>query len=173
MCFLKFLKGKKNRKTQNNPKPTDPLEDNKETPGDLPSEGQIQALLFLFDQQSQGLLFPSESEYPFESFYYPSDISHPEESPSFLLKQLNLPESTKVEEVSLDRFFRAVAPVRDFFDERQKEEAPRFKALRALLEEQLTDLRVLRLGEIEITAVLIGKTSFPGLAGVKTRVVET
>ena len=56
-------------------------------------------------QASQGLLMPSESEYPFEVFVW----ENVELTPQKILELTNYPPGTFIEQVELDYFFRNVA----------------------------------------------------------------
>jgi hypothetical protein len=70
----------------------------------------------------------------------------------------------EVEEETLDAFLRAVPP----------EDKPNFDKLAAVLREQLTGIKVYKVGdEAEKQAFVVGKTSDGKWAGLKTTVVET
>lgn len=69
-----------------------------------------------------------------------------------------------MEETTLDTFFRAVP----------KEDRPKFEKLLKVLREQLSGVKVYKLGdEPEKPVYVVGKTADGKLAGVKTTVVET
>jgi hypothetical protein len=73
-------------------------------------------------------------------------------------------EGTAAEPQSLDDFFHAVPP----------EDKAKFDRLAAVLKEQLSDVKVYKVGdEAEKTAYIVGKTADGRWAGLKTTVVET
>jgi Nuclease A inhibitor-like protein. len=74
-------------------------------------------------QASQGLLMPSESEYPFEVFIW----ENVELTSEKILELTNYPPATLIEEVELDYFFRNVAIEKDWHDKIQKENVAKFQ----------------------------------------------
>jgi hypothetical protein len=119
-------------------------------------------------QASQGLLMPSESEYPFEVVAW-KDV---ELTPQKILELTNYPPATSIEEVELDYFFRNVATQKDWHDNIQKENVAKFQNLVQVMKENLADIRVYRIGTIEVGAYIVGKTN-DGVAGLATKVIET
>jgi hypothetical protein len=119
-------------------------------------------------QASQGLLMPSESEYPFEVFVW-EDV---ELTPQKILELTNYPPATLIEEVELDYFFRNVAGEKDWHDEIQKENVAKFQNLVQVIKDNLAELRVYRIGTIEVNVYIVGKTN-DGVAGLATKVIET
>ena len=73
-------------------------------------------------QASQGLLMPSESEYPFEILTW----KNVELTPEKILELTNYPPATSIEQVELDYFFRNVAKEKDWHDDIQKENVAKF-----------------------------------------------
>jgi hypothetical protein len=86
-------------------------------------------------QASQGLLMPSESEYPFEVFVW-EDV---ELTPQKILELTNYPPATLIEEVELDYFFRNVAGEKDWHDEIQKENVAKFQNLVQVIKDNLAE----------------------------------
>jgi hypothetical protein len=120
-------------------------------------------------QASQGLLMLSESEYPFEVFIWKDVV---ELTPEKILELTNYPPATSIEEVELDYFFRNVASEKDWHDNIQKENVAKFHNLVQVIKENLADIRVYRIGTIEVSAYIVGKTN-DGVAGLATKVIET
>jgi hypothetical protein len=119
-------------------------------------------------QASQGLLMPSESEYPFEVF-----IGEGAELTSEKILELtHYPPATSIEEVELDYFFRNVATEKDWHDSIQKENVAKFQNLVQVIKDNLAEIRVYRIGTIEVNVYIVGKTN-DGLAGLATKVIET
>jgi hypothetical protein len=119
-------------------------------------------------QASQGLLMPSESEYPFEVFFWKGV----ELTPQKILELTNYPPATSIEEVELDYFFRNVATEKDWHDKIQKENVAKFQNLVQVIRDNLAELRVYRIGTIEVNVYIVGKTN-DGVAGLATKVIET
>lgn len=104
-------------------------------------------------QQTKGLLFMSESDYPFETIYW-KGLS--EISAQYLRSLTGQAEDTPVEIVSVDEFFRNT-----MFD------------LVRTLKDSLDELKVYRVGKINIPVYIIGRSKTGNWLGVSTRVVET
>ena len=119
-------------------------------------------------QASQGLLMPSESEYPFEVFVW-EDV---ELTPQKILELTNYPPATFIEQVELDYFFRNVATEKDWHDEIQRENVTKFQNLVQVIKGNLAEIRVYRMGTIQINVYIVGKTK-DGVAGLATKVIET
>jgi hypothetical protein len=81
-----------------------------------------------------------------------------------LLKLAHEPEGTAVEEDSLDNLLKTVPT----------EDRPKFDKLRKALQEQLSGMKVYKVGdEAERNVYIVGKTKEGKWAGLKTTVVET
>jgi hypothetical protein len=119
-------------------------------------------------QASQGLLMPSESEYPFEIFTW----KNVELTAEKILELTHYPPATLIEEVELDYFFRNVATEKDWHDKIQKENVAKFQNLVQVIKDNLAELRVYRIGTIEVNVYIVGKTN-DGVAGLATKVIET
>jgi hypothetical protein len=100
------------------------------------------------EKATNGLLYASESDYPFEIV----ENSAPE----------NLQNSKEIE---FEHFFKNLTAEQDWFGEEA--------ALQKLLKENLTDLKVFKIGETDIEIYILGKTKSGAFMGLKTRSVET
>ena len=96
-----------------------------------------------------GLLYPSETDAPF-------DMSETSTVPDF-----STAADESIEEISIAHFFDGL------------EENPAFQNLRRLLERTLTEIRVFRIGTVEIHIHIIGKTSANTWITLSTLSVET
>ncbi|MHC0061636.1 nuclease A inhibitor family protein [Nostoc sp. UIC 10890] len=123
-------------------------------------------------QASDGLLMISESEYPFEVFLWSNQAQEPMTAQK-LLQLAGHPQETSVEEVELDYFFRNCAQEKEWHDEIQQQNVPKFKSLVKILQDTFTDIKVYRIGTINIDVYIVGKTPSGDLAGISTKVVET
>ncbi|MBU7585871.1 MAG: nuclease A inhibitor family protein [Nostoc sp. TH1S01] len=123
-------------------------------------------------QTSNSLLMMSESEYPFEVIFWSGEGQQTLTNQK-LLQLTGHPLETPVETVELDYFFRNSAEAKEWHDEIQKQDVQKFQALVKTLKENLTDIKVYRLGTINIDVYILGKTVSGDLAGISTKVVET
>ncbi len=103
-----------------------------------------------------GLLYSSESDYPFEIV----ENSKPE-----------IFQNSK--QIEFDSFFKRLTAEEDWFGEEEKAKAAKYATLEKLLKENLTDLKVFKTGETDIEIYIIGKTKSGAFMGLKTRSVET
>ena len=113
----------------------------------------------LLQAAAQGLLYPSETDAPFDVFRWkPTGTDAAKDV---------LAHATKlrgIEEI----------PVAAFFDELdESDDAPRFRALRKVMESSLSGLKVYRIGSIEVEVFVIGKARSGDWVGLHTISVET
>jgi hypothetical protein len=119
---------------------------------------------------TEGLLFHSESDAPIEPYRW---TEHAVPSKAALLKAEGRRPDEVVEELTLHELFDPVTQEQSFWNEEDRAEAARYKALVELLEEGLSEVRVYRVGKVDIDVYVVGKHPSGGCAGVKTHVVET
>jgi hypothetical protein len=127
------------------------------------------ALLRSIEAATQGLLFPSESDFPIEVYRFGVEEPRPE----FLLRSQGLPAETAVEEMSVGDFFEGLTEASEDAGEADRRTAERFAALVALLERELTHLRVYRVGKVDIGVFVLGRHPSGEWLGVTTKLVET
>ena len=101
-----------------------------------------------------GLLVMSESDYPFEIVRWDGSTAI---NPEFLRSLTNEPAESRVEETSVEQFL-ASGP---------------FEHLEKFLREHLTDLKVYKVGAINIPVYIIGKSPEGSWLGLSTRVIQT
>ncbi len=120
-------------------------------------------------EATRGLLFMSESDYPLEVFKWGSA----EPTPEFLRGLAGKDSSAPVETLEAAEFFRASASEPEWKGETELAVARRYKALLRLLESNLSDLKVYRVGSIDMNVYVAGRAPSGNRLGVSTRVVET
>lgn len=120
-------------------------------------------------EASQGLLFLSESEAPFEVVYWKGDGQL---TPAQLLQLTGHPPNAPVQVVSVDEFFAFATQEEDWHDEDERETVQRFQQLVNVLKENLSQLQVYRVGDRSIDAYIIGTTPAGDWAGLSTQVVD-
>jgi histidine triad (HIT) family protein len=111
---------------------------------------------------SKGLQMPSESEAPFEAFLWKDwgdELTHDR-----LRKLAGADEDASVEEMSLGNLLQTVP----------NEDRPKFDKLAAAIKQQLSGVKVYKVGdEAERDIYIVGKTHDGQWAGLKTSAVET
>jgi hypothetical protein len=131
-------------------------------------DNQIKQLL---TDASKDLLYPSESDYPFD---YVEWETGNEKLTKKRIRQLTGKAGTDpVKSGSLEDFFKQVTEEKDWYGEEEKATSERFRKLQQVLENNLTNVRVYKVGKIEIDAYVVGKTKDGKCAGLSTKVVET
>ena len=112
-------------------------------------------------QASKGLSYTSETDAPLEPFAWKGGDKLTDAQ---LLKLAGAEEGTAVEQTTLEDFFRTVPP----------EDKAKFDKLAKVLQEQLSGIKVYKVGdEAEREVYLVGKAKDGRWAGLKTTVVET
>jgi hypothetical protein len=125
--------------------------------------------LHTIGEAAQGLLFPSESDFPIEPFFF--GVREP--TPEDLLAHQGLAGDTPVEETTFECFFEGLTEASKEASGTERETAARFRSLKVLLEQNLEDLRVYRVGEVDIEVFVLGRHPSGTWLGVKTNAVET
>jgi hypothetical protein len=120
---------------------------------------------------SQGLLYPSESDEPFTTFTW-KEVEG-ELSKAKLLKRARKPASSPVQEVPLQDFFKSLTTEQDWHGEEEKAAVEQYRNLLAVIEQNLSDVKVLKVGATKISVFIVGKTDEGDWAGLKTTAVET
>jgi hypothetical protein len=90
-----------------------------------------------------------------------------------LLAQIGKPPDTPVEERGFDEMLARFITIQDWFGDEEKATAEKFAALKSLLEKNLTDLKVFKIGRIEVDIYFVGLNAEGKLAGIQTKAVET
>lgn len=121
-------------------------------------------------EATEGLLYMSESDYPVEVIRWDSSEQL---SPDYLRKVAGVDSSAAVEESTLEELFRVPSGEQEWKDEAQLTEARRYQHLRRLLEDTLTDIKVYRMGEVNVFLLVVGMSAESNWIGVSTRAIET
>ncbi len=127
-------------------------------------------LLDELERAAEGILFMSEADYPFETLYW-KGLS--EISPKFLRSLTGHSDSSPIEIVSLDDFFRVALSEESWRSEEDRQAAGKYSNLVRILKDDLDVAKVYRVGEINIPVYIVGRNRTGNWLGVATRVVET
>jgi Nuclease A inhibitor-like protein len=120
---------------------------------------------------TEGLLYQSESDEPFETFSW-ERIGKSLGKEAILQASGNDP-STPTNEVPVDQFFADLTTPEDRHTEEEKAVAAKYRTLLGTLKGALSELRVFKIGEVNVSIYIVGKTASGRWTGVKTKAVET
>ncbi len=89
------------------------------------------------------------------------------------MKQTENAANAPVEERDFAEFFKRLTEIQDWFGDEEKATAQKFAELKDLLERNLRDLKVFKIGKIQIDVYVVGLEAENNLLGIKTKAVET
>jgi hypothetical protein len=78
-----------------------------------------------------------------------------------------------VEEIGFGEFFGRLTKMQDWYGDEERERVRKYRRLRTMLESNLSDLHVFRVGRVQIDIYVIGLDREKNLIGIKTKAVET
>jgi len=133
----------------------------------LEQRGSTQALR----KAVAGLLYRSESDEPLEVVCWPGNGS-PLETGT-LLGLIHKPLNAPVNTISLEDFFRDLTTEKDWYNEKELAIMRRFRKLERLLRTRLSEIRVFRVGTVQVGIFIIGVTPEGNWLGVRTTSIET
>jgi hypothetical protein len=119
---------------------------------------------------SQGLYYMSETDAEILPFIGTAAKSVTKEE---ILRQTKGLPGTPVEERDFAGIFDRLISIQDWYGEEETAAAGNFAALRELLEKNLKDLKVFKIGKIELDIYFVGLDASGNLMGIKTKAVET
>lgn len=127
-----------------------------------------ESLVLQLQSVCQDLLWSSEADYPLTAVCWDAPLSPPQ-----LLAHIGRPADTPVETESLEQFFASAIAARDWHDAAEAERVNRYRQLVSLLQANLAEPRVYRVGTVEIEVYILGRTEDGKTVGLSTQVVET
>ena len=113
-----------------------------------------QELINQLQKASFGLLWLSESDYPFNTVYW-ENVDYINTK---LLQKTNSTDDTTIEIRELDSFFSRVTEEKDWYEEEEMLICKRYQKLVNLLKTHLTDIKVYRIGSCEVNCYILGQT---------------
>jgi Nuclease A inhibitor-like protein len=126
-------------------------------------------IIALFKQVTTDLLWSSESDYPFEVVTWERGV---ELNSTALFSKLATPNDS-IEPLTLTELFAPVLTVKDWYESDELALVNRYTDLLHAIESNLSDVKVFRVGEVEIAIYIVGKTPNGDVLGLKTCAVET
>jgi hypothetical protein len=125
------------------------------------------------EKAAEGLVFSSESDRPFEPFELPGGGAGWPYGVEEFARRIGAPVDAPLEERSLYRLLGQHIELTDPHDTQSQALRPRYEALRELLASGLRDVRVFRIGRVEVDCYAVGEDGAGNLAGLHTVAVET
>jgi hypothetical protein len=86
---------------------------------------------------------------------------------------VNAPKDARVEEQNLQTFFARLTKSEPWHDDTQRLQTKKFLELQNMLEENLHDSKVFKIGEIRVSIYAVGLDKNKNVIGVSTQAVET
>ena len=119
---------------------------------------------------TKDLIYISETDAPINAvkFRKVSSVSKSE-----VLSATGNGQTAPVEIVDAEKFFERLTTMRDWFGPRETEMARGFAELKNRIDEELTNVKVFKIGKIEMDIYVVGLDRDGNLAGIKTRAIET
>lgn len=144
--------------------------DKKEPESDL-LENKPKVYLFeKIGKAVEGLYYISETDAEIFPF---SGRKAEEVTKEEILAQTEHFENPNVEERNFADFFERLIKIQDWFGTEETEIAGKFSELKDLLEQNLRDLKVFKIGSIELDVYVVGLDAENILTGIRTKAVET
>ncbi len=123
-------------------------------------------------EAAKGLLWMSESDYPFEALIWEFGEKILLDN-EVVLKITKHALDTPVKIIEFDTFFQGAVTDKDWHDSEEADTVKRYQELVRIMKQYLSDLKVYKVGEIEIDVYIIGKTNTGEYAGLATVSIET
>lgn len=127
-------------------------------------------ILSEISRSCEGLIYISETDEPITAFL---SERRADEKPEKTLLQLSTKMNGQVEEINFDNFFERLTGEKDWHGAKEKERVQKFRALKKTLEDNLTQLKVLKFGRVRKDIFVVGRDKDNRLLGVRTESVET
>jgi len=125
------------------------------------------------ERASSGLVYSSESDRPFEFFSLRYSGKSGSPGVTEFARLIEAPQGEVVEIRSLEKFFARHTTTSDPYDGEAQKIRPRYEDLVRVLSRNLRDVKVYRVGKIEVICYIAGLDADGNLAGLKTVAVET
>lgn len=131
---------------------------------------KLDKILSEISRACDGLVYISEQDAPITAFLSGRKPSEKlEETLSFLSSKTG----EEVEEVKFEIFFERLTADKDWHRAREKEIANKFRVLKQTLKDNLSELKVFKIGRVRKEIFVVGRDKDNRLVGVRTESVET
>lgn len=125
------------------------------------------------EEAADGLVYSSESDRPFHFFFRPAETLPPDLTAQSFARLVGAAPGDPAEEWSIDRFLAPHIEYVEPIDRLAWERLPRYDALKRLLQRELRNVRVFRVGAVQVGCYAVGRDTAGNLVGLKTVAVET
>ena len=140
-----------------------------------PSESLLNQKKSLKDEiisLSSDLMYPSESDEKIE--YFEMEVSTEDKLSIAYFRMYNgVRPEIEIGEMDFELFFKPLIKIEDWFGDDEKKWAEDSLKLEQLLLEKLKEIKILKVGRIEIAVYLFGKSEEKKWEGLKTKLIET
>lgn len=119
---------------------------------------------------TENLYYISETDAEIEPFFGQAAAAVTKEE---ILRQTGKSLDETIEERDFRQIFERLTKIQDWYSKEETANVERFTRLRKILLENLKDLKVFKIGRIELDVYFVGLDKEGKLAGVKTKAVET
>ena len=133
---------------------------------------QVDATRQRLEEAAEGLLYTSESDYPFDYVFFSAGAEPPLDEPTFRAA-VAVPAGEVVEARTLDDFFARHIERVDPNDAVAVALVPRYERLKRTIRTSVRDARVFRVGTIVIRCYVVGVDPWGNVVGLATTAVET
>ncbi|MGD1807614.1 nuclease A inhibitor family protein [Dapis sp. BLCC M126] len=123
-------------------------------------------------EAAKDLLWTSESDYPFESLIWEFGEKILLDN-EVVLKITKHSLDTPIKVIEFDTFFQGTVTHQDWHNSEEADTVNRYQELVRIMKQDLSNLKVYKVGEIEINVYIIGKTDTGDYAGLATVSIET
>ena len=123
-------------------------------------------------EAAKGLLWMSESDYPFEALIWEFGEKILLDN-EVVLKITKHSVDTPIKVIEFDSFFQGAITPKNWHNPEEAETVKRYQELVRIMKQYLSDLKVYKIGEIEIDVYIIGNTYTGDYAGLATVSIET
>lgn len=127
-------------------------------------------LIELLKKACEGLYYISETDAEFKPF---AGTKAESVSKEHILFQTRNSADVNFEERNFDEIFQRLTTIQDWFGDEEKLTAERYAELRDLMMNNLKDLKVFKIGSIEVDIYFVGLDAQGNLTGIQTKAVET
>lgn len=117
-----------------------------------------------------GLYYVSETDAEIKSFVGEKAEAVGKET---ILSQSESATDSPIEEKDFTAFFARLTAIQNWFGDEEIETAKKFTQLKELLEKNLRDLKVFKIGKAELDVYVVGLDAENNLLGIKTKAIET
>jgi len=125
------------------------------------------------EEAADGLVYSSESDRPFHFFFRPAAELPPDLTARSFAALVGAAPTDPAEEWSIDRFLAPHIEYVEPIDRVAWERLPRYDTLKRLLQRELRNVRVFRVGTVQVRCYAVGRDAAGNLVGLETVAVET